>query len=103
MGPDDRLQYAVLGMVIVQILSAYTMRESSWLSIVLVAYCWGGVINHAMTLAIHEISHNLAYGHQYPIHNRALGIFGNLILGNYACVFVRNLLKHGVLAVGCVI
>ena len=95
MGHDPQLKYAVLLLVIVQLVSAYCMRDASWLAILLVGYAWGGVINHSMTLAIHEIAHNLAFGHARPLANRALGIFGNLILAiPYSVVFKKYHLEH---------
>lgn len=81
MGCDANMKFKVLFMVTLQIIAAYLMKDASWPLIILTAYCFGGVVNHAMTLAIHEISHNLAFGHLYPLRNRALGIFGNVILG----------------------
>ena len=88
MGHDPNLKYWVIGMVLVQLLSAYQLRDASWITIAVVAYLWGGVINHSMTLAIHEISHNLAFGNAKPAANRALGIFGNVILAvPYSVVF----------------
>ena len=81
MGPDEGLKYAVLAMVCTQVVTSYLIRDAGWLTILVVSYVWGGVINHAMALAIHEISHNLAFGHQHPGRNRCLAIFGNLILG----------------------
>ena len=53
MGHDARLKYIVVMMVAVQIVSAYLMRDASWLSILMVGYLWGGVINHRyITLTI---------------------------------------------------
>merc|ERR1711962_1855498 len=47
-------------MVIVQVAAAYVAASLSWPLIILAAYVFGGTINHSMSLAIHEISHNLA-------------------------------------------
>lgn len=80
MGCDTKLKYVVPLMVIVQLAVSYLLRDSSWWTIFIFAYCFGGVVNHSMTLAIHEISHNLAFGHSKPLYNRALGIIGNLPL-----------------------
>lgn len=95
MGSDHRLKYAVVMMVVVQLISAYLLRNASVLTLLFFGYAWGGVINHSMTLAIHEISHNLAFGPSRPLANRALAIFGNLILGiPYAVVFKKYHLEH---------
>lgn len=68
-------------MVLTQFAMCYIMIGKSWWMILFVAYCFGGVINHSLSLAIHEISHNLAFGHAYPTANRWFGIFANLPLG----------------------
>jgi sphingolipid delta-4 desaturase len=95
MGHDPNLKYAVTFMVVLQIATAYFMRHASWLSILFVGYVWGGVINHSMTLAIHEISHNLAFGNSRPWANRLLGMFGNVIIGiPYSVVFKKYHQEH---------
>ncbi|KAK7468211.1 hypothetical protein BaRGS_00036572 [Batillaria attramentaria] len=81
MGPDPRLKYIVTVMVIVQIVSAYLVSDATWLTVILLAYCFGGTINHSLSLAIHEIAHNLAFGHSMPMANRIFGFFANLPLG----------------------
>merc|ERR1719193_2935236 len=63
-------------MVIVQVIAAYAVSSFSWPLVILAAYVFGGTINHSMALAIHEISHNLAFGHSRPMANRFLGMFG---------------------------
>lgn len=81
MGCDTNIVNIVLVMVIVQVLSAYLLRNESWTTIAIVAYCFGGVVNHSMTLAIHEIGHNLAYGNTRLMWNRMIGFIGNTCVG----------------------
>eukprot|EP00501_MAST-03F_sp_TOSAG23-6_P002298 GSMAST32.ASY1.ANO1.2400.1 assembled CDS len=54
-------------------------KDMSWLSLFLCAYCIGGTINHAMTLAMHEISHGLAF--RKMVYNKLFGMVANLPLG----------------------
>ena len=92
---DPKIRYVVVAMVVTQLIAAYLLRDASFFTIVVVAYCFGGVINHSMTLAIHEISHNIAFGNAHPMRNRALGIFGNMILGiPYSTVFKKYHTEH---------
>jgi len=56
------------------------MKDLSYLSIILLSWSIGGVINHFITLAIHEITHNLAF--EKPIHNRLYAMLvANLPIG----------------------
>jgi len=75
-GYDPKTKYVVTFWVASQFLAAYLMRNSSWFSVVLFAYIYGGLANHALFLAMHEISHNLAF--QSPTVNRFFGAFANL-------------------------
>jgi len=81
MGSHPKIKWAVLFMVIIQILAAWCLRAAPWTTIFFIAYVFGGVVNHAMELAVHELAHNLAFGNSKPIKNRLLGIFGNIIIG----------------------
>ncbi|XP_055330736.1 sphingolipid delta(4)-desaturase DES1-like [Paramacrobiotus metropolitanus] len=83
MGPDRNLKYIVVAMVLLQLITCWmiSVSDCSWSTIFILGYCFGGVINHAMTLAIHEIAHNLAFGHGRPGLNRAFGMFANLPIG----------------------
>lgn len=80
-GYDPNFKYVASGMVLVQFLMLFVMKGQSWPVTLLAAYCFGGVINHSLALAIHEISHSLAFGHARPMANRLFGYFCNLPLG----------------------
>ena len=82
MGPDPHFKYIVSGMVIFQIVSCYFISSNlSWPYVMLLAYLLGGLINHSLTLAIHDISHNVAFGNYYPLSNRLFGMWANLPIG----------------------
>ncbi|CAB0014343.1 unnamed protein product [Nesidiocoris tenuis] len=68
-------------MVLVQFFMFYLLKDQSWMVVIIAAYCFGGVINHSLMLAIHEIAHNLAFGHARPMANKILGMFANLPIG----------------------
>lgn len=79
---DPWFKWNVVGMVLVQLISFYLLKDvkSIWVLLV-VGYLFGGVINHSLTLAIHEISHNQAFGHSHPMANKLFGLFVNLPIG----------------------
>lgn len=77
-GHDHNLKWWCLVLVCFQLLSLLIVKDLPWIWVMLSAYCIGGTINHSLMLAIHEIAHNLAFGHSKPLFNRALGIFTNL-------------------------
>ncbi|XP_014779225.1 sphingolipid delta(4)-desaturase DES1 [Octopus bimaculoides] len=81
MGCNPKITFIVVPEVLVQILACWYLKEASWLTIFISAYIFGGVINHSLGSAIHEIGHNLAFGHRRPRANRVLSIFCNLPLG----------------------
>lgn len=78
-GPCPRTKYICTALVLIQIGIAASLRDAPFWLIALVAYGIGGVINQSLLLAIHEISHNLAF--KRPIFNRWFGIFVNLPIG----------------------
>ena len=78
-GPCRRTKYVCTALVLIQLATAYLLRDASWWLIVPVAYLFGGVINQALLLAIHELSHNLAF--QRPWQNRLFAVFINLPVG----------------------
>ncbi len=78
-GPCWRTKYVCTALVAAQLGLAYALRDAPWWAILVVAYAVGGVINQALLLAIHELSHNLAF--KKPWHNRAFALFVNLPVG----------------------
>ncbi|XP_048488081.1 sphingolipid delta(4)-desaturase DES1 isoform X2 [Plutella xylostella] len=80
-GYDPLFKWVVTAMVVTQLASFPLVARLSWGPLLIAAYCFGGVINHSLMLAIHEISHNLAFGHSRPLHNRLFGFFANLPIG----------------------
>jgi sphingolipid delta-4 desaturase len=93
-GYCPRTKYIVIVAVATQILLAYLLRDASWILLVMVAYAVGGVINHALSLALHELSHNL--GFKEPLSNRLFSLFANLPMGLPAALTFRHyhLLHH---------
>lgn len=79
-GVDAELKYKVLGVVLLQVTCAYVAAGfDTWMPWLGWTYVFGGTLNHTLTLAMHELSHNLA-SRSLSV-NRALGFVANLPLG----------------------
>ncbi|KAI9371560.1 methionine aminopeptidase [Aspergillus egyptiacus] len=94
-GPEPLTKYVVLGVVSLQICCAYLLRDTPFFSwrFFLTAYVIGATSNQNLFLAIHEISHNLAF--RSPMANRLLAIFANLPIGlPYSAAFRPYHLTH---------
>lgn len=90
MRPDPWFKWQVTAMVFTQFLMFFLLRNASWPTLLLAAYFFGGVINHALMLALHEIAHNQAFGHGVFLPNRLFGIFANLPVGLPASISFRK-------------
>jgi sphingolipid delta-4 desaturase len=80
-GPEPLTKYVVAFVVGLQVLCAYLLRDTpilSW-SFFLTVYIIGATANQNLFLAIHEISHNLAF--RNPLANRIFAVFANLPIG----------------------
>ncbi|KAJ5081977.1 Sphingolipid delta(4)-desaturase [Penicillium argentinense] len=94
-GPEPFTKYVVFGVVATQLTSAYLLRNTSILDwrFLATAYLIGATANQNLFLAIHEISHNLAF--RSPLANRLLAIFANLPIGvPYSAAFRPYHLTH---------
>lgn len=80
-GPEPLTFPLVVAVVSLQFFCAYALRNTPFLSwqTFLTAYVIGATANQNLFLAIHEISHNLAF--KSPFANRMLAIFANLPIG----------------------
>ena len=94
MGYEPLTRWVVLGVVSLQVATAVMLRHTNPLSwkFALIAYAIGGTANHNLFLAIHEITHNLAFKKIWQ--NKALAVFANLPIGiPYSAAFkVRSFL-----------
>jgi len=92
-GYDWRTKYFVFAAVALQMFISTRVQNWSWPWILCVAYLVGGTIIQFLTLAIHEISHNLLF--QSPFLNRIFGIFANSpLLIAYSISFRKYHLEH---------
>lgn len=94
-GPEPLTIPLVILVVSLQITLAYLLRSTPMLSptFLLSAYVIGATANQNLFLAIHEISHNLAF--RSPFANRLFAIFANLPIGiPYSASFRPYHLTH---------
>ncbi|KNG47960.1 sphingolipid delta4-desaturase [Stemphylium lycopersici] len=94
-GPEPLTKYVVLLVVSIQVACAYLLRDTPVISwpFFLTAYVIGATANQNLFLAIHEISHNLAF--RSPMANRIFAVFANLPIGiPYSASFRPYHLTH---------
>ncbi|KAI1808105.1 sphingolipid delta4-desaturase [Daldinia bambusicola] len=94
-GPEPLTIVVVLGVVALQVLCAYVLRDTPFFSLRywLLAYVVGATANQNLFMAIHEISHNLAF--RSPVANRLFAVVANLPIGiPYSASFRPYHLTH---------
>ncbi|XP_007518395.1 sphingolipid delta(4)-desaturase/C4-monooxygenase DES2 [Erinaceus europaeus] len=95
MRPDPRLKWTVLALVGLQLAVSWLARGLAWRWLLLLAYVFGGCVNHALTLAIHDLSHNAAFGTGRAGLNRWLAVVANLPIAlPYAASFKKYHVDH---------
>lgn len=93
MGIDTSTKLKVVFWVSFQLLSLHLLQGAPWYTWLFCCYTLSGSINHMMTLAMHELSHNLGAKGVTP--NRFLAIFANLPMGIPAAAsFKRYHMEH---------
>lgn len=80
-GPEPLTKYIIFCVVSLQYGLAYYLRNTPVMSLkfLAIAYVIGATCNQNCFLAIHEMSHNLAF--KKPLHNQLYSIFANLAIG----------------------
>ncbi|ANB13675.1 sphingolipid delta-4 desaturase [Sugiyamaella lignohabitans] len=80
-GHEPLTKWIVVGVVALQFSTAWFMRGASFSSWYFwaAAYFIGATCNSNIFLAIHELSHNLAF--KKPLHNKLFAIFANIPIG----------------------
>src|SRR5271170_1106954 len=94
-GHEPLTKYLTLAVVTLQFLVAIHLRSTAFFSVrfFLTAYLIGATANQNLFLAIHEISHNLAF--KSPVINRYFAVFANLPIGlPYSAAFRPYHLEH---------
>ena len=85
-GPDIRLAFVTIFLVLLQLAIAYFIGELNFIWLLVAAYFAGATITHILFLAIHEITHNMAFKKQTA--NNWLAFFANIpIVFPYAISF----------------
>jgi len=97
-GHDSNTKYIVVAWASAQLLLAYLLSaacfNASWGVITVIAYLFGGFAAQALYLAMHEISHNLAF--QKPLYNKLFGIFiaNPATVAPHFCMFQKYHMEH---------
>lgn len=89
-GHNPNLKYVASALIVTQLAMLFVMKGQSWSITLVVAYCFGAVINHSLMAAIHEVGHDFAFGHACPTANRLFEFFCNLPLGIPGIVSMQN-------------
>ena len=85
-GVNPRLKYTTVALVVAQMAIALFVGQLHWSLFLLVTYLVGATISHALFLAIHEITHDLAFTTKK--YNNWLAFIANLpIVFPYAMSF----------------
>jgi sphingolipid delta-4 desaturase len=90
---EPRTALIVAFIFVSQMAVAYWVRSQSWAILFFLAYAYGGTVNHSSQLAVHELSHNLAF--DSLLANRITQLVANLPTGlPSSMTFTRYHMEH---------
>lgn len=94
MGYEPRTKYIVTALVVAQMtLSVLVPQLQSWWWYLLITYAIGGTITHSLFLAVHEVTHHLAF--EKVLHNDLFAMFTNIPIAiPYAMMFKTYHAEH---------
>jgi sphingolipid delta-4 desaturase len=93
LGIDKSLKYKTLALVMFQLATAPLIVQLPWYWCLLIAYIIGASASHTLFLAIHELSHDLAF--ETKRYNTWLALIANIpIVVPFAASFKTYHLKH---------
>ncbi len=75
-GANPKLKYVTVALVVAQLTIAMFIHNLPWWAFLLVTFVVGATLAQALFLAIHEITHDLAF--KSKLHNNLLAFFANL-------------------------
>lgn len=78
MGYDPRSKYIAFAMLFTQLLIAVYLPPVAWWQLLLLCFVIGGTLNHGISMAIHECSHNLFF--KKIANNKCFSMLLNLAL-----------------------
>ncbi|MGP1256419.1 MAG: fatty acid desaturase [Kiloniellales bacterium] len=101
MGPNRWSAAWIVGLVALQLVVASLVVEIHWALMLVVAYCFGAFVNHALYVLIHECTHGLVF--KKAQHNKILGIICDFALAipsamafrKYHLMHHKHLGQHG--------
>jgi sphingolipid delta-4 desaturase len=92
-GYEPRTFWLVAAIFIAQTTVAWWIADKPTWLLLLVAYVFGGTVNHSLQLAVHELSHNLCWKTQ--VYNKYTAFFANLVTGFPSSItFQRYHMEH---------
>eukprot|EP00331_Platyophrya_macrostoma_P003136 CAMPEP_0176414070 /NCGR_PEP_ID=MMETSP0127-20121128/5051_1 /TAXON_ID=938130 /ORGANISM="Platyophrya macrostoma, Strain WH" /LENGTH=350 /DNA_ID=CAMNT_0017793923 /DNA_START=57 /DNA_END=1109 /DNA_ORIENTATION=- len=94
MGPEPKTKYIATCVVLTQLyMGLFVVKDLSWPVYLLVAYVIGGFCTHNLFLAVHEVTHNLAFKTAWM--NDAFAMFVNIpLVLPYAMMFKTYHAEH---------
>jgi sphingolipid delta-4 desaturase len=92
-GEEPLTLWLTFGLVAIQVITLYLLRDASWPLVLILSYVVAGTASHSLNLAVHELSHNLGFAP--VIFNKILAVFANLGTGfPSAITFQRYHMEH---------